>query len=117
MKEQIIKDLLRLRNITKFGREEVSFEFPIGYIGLQPIVNQSAANDLLNKSIDRLIWILKNESYLKSNLLLEEFSKGLKSLDEIAFDTEDRERVCAYYDEIGSIIGLESTNDILNDWL
>lgn len=32
-------------------------------------------------------------------------------------DTEDMERVCEYYDQIREIIGFDSTDEVLNDWL
>lgn len=51
-----------------------------------------------------------NEKYL------EAIKTGLSRFSEIYFelDTEDRERVCVYFEELMDIVGLESSNGQLN---
>lgn len=44
---------------------------------------------------------------------------GLGRFDElyIALDTEDRERVCFYFEQLMDIVGLESSGGLLNDFM
>lgn len=110
IKDNAIEELESLKNLVKFGAETST-----GYIGLLPQEMQPEANDLMNKSINHLIRILK-KSPTKDNIL-NEFKRGLSDFDAFELDTEDRERVCEYYDQIREIIGFDSTDGILNDWL
>jgi hypothetical protein len=48
--------------------------------------------------------------------VLDEFSAALKNFDRAA-DTEDRERVCMNMEKIMDIVGLESSDGLLNNWL
>lgn len=50
-------------------------------------------------------------------MIFDEFETGLESLENIVFDTESRERVCYYYQEIMVIIGVENSNELLNNWM
>ncbi|MES2479200.1 MAG: DUF4844 domain-containing protein [Bacteroidota bacterium] len=43
--------------------------------------------------------------------------KGLARFEGIYLDTEDRERVCQYYEELMDIVGLESSGEHLNDFM
>lgn len=117
VKANAVSDLEKLLFKVKFGPEDESDKLPTDYVGLLPEENQPQANNLLNKSIKRLISILRNEKKITNRMILNEFETGLESLEDIAFDTEDRERVCYYYEEIMDIIGLESTNELLNNWM
>lgn len=42
---------------------------------------------------------------------------GLKRFDSASLDTEDRERVCHYFEELMDIVGLESSGGKLNEWM
>jgi hypothetical protein len=107
--------LIALQKKEKFQQEAEDFNWPVGYIGLEPEENRPLANQLMNESIGRLLQIIDSQPTL--DRILAEYRIGLETFVDIAFDTEDRERVCAYYDEIRQIIGFDSTEGILNDWL
>lgn len=112
--QETILELQELKKNNKFGPETDDFE---EYVGLLPESNQPLANEILNESIGRIIVLLQNNPKPEKNTVLEEFKIGLNNFNGIATDTEDREKVCKYYDSIRIIIGFESTNGILNNWL
>ena len=115
--KETILELKKLRDKKKFGPEEESPAFPFGYVGLLPEENQEKANQLMNASIERLIKILEKNPEPTKDEILAEFKVGVTSFDGIASDTVDKEKVCEYYTQIREIIGFETTNSILNDWL
>lgn len=115
--QDAVTNLRELLNKEKFGPEERSEQLPLGYVGFLPPESRPTANKLLNESISRLIQMLEKEQKVTKRLVLDEFEKGLNSFNELASDTEDRERVCWYYEDIMDIIGLESTNELLNNWM
>lgn len=117
IKPNAVNELEKLLFKVKFGPEVESDMLPIGYVGLLPEEDQPKANRLLNESIKRLIKILRNEKKIAKRIVLNEFESGLESFENLAVDTEDRERVCYYYEEIMDIIGLDSTNELLNNWM
>lgn len=117
IKSDAIIKLKELLQKEKFGPEEKSDQLPLGYVGFLPEENRSLANKTLNQSIVRLISILKQNNKVTSRIVLDEFEIGLNSFEELAFDTEDRERVCWYYEDMMDIIGLESTHELLNNWM
>ncbi len=45
--------------------------------------------------------------------------KGLERFEPIYLDidTEDRERICSYFEELMDIVGLESSNGLLNNFM
>jgi hypothetical protein len=45
--------------------------------------------------------------------------KGLQRFSQIylEIDTENRERICSYFEELMDIVGLESSNGQLNDFM
>lgn len=112
-----VAKLKRLKSKYKFGAEEKSSIFPLGYVGILPKESRPLANHLMNKSLERLIQLIKTKHSPTKLQILDEFNIGLNSFNEIATDTEDRERVCHYYSEIMDIIGLDSSNELLNNWL
>jgi len=59
--------------------------------------------------------IVKNHSYFRKTNGGEKI--GLHAFDDLAVDTEDRERVCWYYEDMMDILGLESTHELLNNWM
>lgn len=113
-----IQNLKILLAKEKFGPEQQNLDkLQLEYVGLLPPESRPLANNLLNESILRLIQILKNEDNVTQRAILNEFERGLNSLEDVAVDTEDRERLCLYYQDIMFIIGLKSTNDLLNNWM
>ena len=110
-------NLQQLLNKDKFGPEEPSEQLTLGYVGFLPPESRPKANNLLNESIRRLILILEKEPKVTKRMILNEFETGLNSFNDIASDTEDKERVCCYYEDIMDIIGLKSSNELLNNWM
>lgn len=49
--------------------------------------------------------------------LLQTLSNGINQINSNQLDTEDREQVAANYEKFLDIIGLESSEGILNSWL
>ena len=47
----------------------------------------------------------------------EKIKIGLLRFSDIYLDTEDRERVCVYFEELMSIVGLESSNGQLSKFM
>ncbi|MDB5226346.1 MAG: hypothetical protein JWN78_539 [Bacteroidota bacterium] len=48
---------------------------------------------------------------------LEMIKIGLGRFDGIYLDTEDKERVCGYFTELMNIVGLKSSDGLLNNFL
>lgn len=117
VKSDAIIKLKELLQKEKFGPEEKTDQLPLGYVGFLPEEDRPLANKTLNESIVRLISILKQNNKVTSRIILDEFEIGLNSFEDLAFDTEDGERVCWYYEDIMDIIGLESTYELLNNWM
>lgn len=112
-----IENLNRMMLDEKFGPEQQSDQLPLGYVGFLPEESRPIANKNLNESINRIILILRDNKKITARMILNEFEIGLKSFNDLANDTEDRERVCRYYEDIMDIIGLESSNELLNNWM
>jgi len=83
------------------------------YNGMRPEIARRLAEAQLNTLIDRLrqqIAATPNKKFV-----LREFSKTLAQFEQI--DTEDRERLCGYLEEIMDILGIESSDGLLNRWM
>jgi hypothetical protein len=93
-------------------------DMSIPYPGLQNNLLKVKANELINRSIDDFILLISDDSTTTND-----FQKGIaKGLDyftslECALDTIDKERICLYFEEIMDIIGLTSSDGILNKWM
>ncbi len=109
IKEDAIDRLIELKREEKFAPVEDE------YVGIIPLENQPLSNQILNDSIDEIIEILRSKP--SQDRILEAYKRGLEKLEDVASDTEDREMVCSYYDRIRQIIGFDSTNGVLNQWL
>lgn len=117
VKPDAISKLKKLLEKEKFGPEEKTNQLPLGYVGFLPEEDRPLANKIMNESIARLISVLEQNKKVTARMVLNEFENGLNSFEDLAFDTEDRERVCWYFEDIMDIIGLESTNELLNNWM
>lgn len=47
----------------------------------------------------------------------EKMRHALVRFSDVNLDTEDRERVCHYFEELMDIVGLESSDGLLNDFV
>ncbi|WP_255497861.1 DUF4844 domain-containing protein [Flavobacterium sp. I3-2] len=85
---------------------------------------------LSDEKLNPLLTSLINESAKDFQLIAEkgnateaEYQNAIKSglnkfsLIYLELDTEDRERICSYYEELMDIVGLESSGGHLNDFM
>ena len=83
------------------------------YNGMRPELRRLIAQAQLNGLIRRLSRGLPSKP--SKRFVLGEFERTLALFEPI--DTEDRERVCRYLEEIMDILGIESSDGVLNRWL
>ena len=101
-----INALKRLRSSAKFTVEDF-------YPGAPTEELRTEAEQLVNRLLDRLTANLGKSPY--KQFVLDEFCQSLDAFKQT--DTEERERLCAYLEEIMDIIGIKSSDGLLNDWL
>lgn len=106
----VLDQLRAFRAVPKFGPDESRFP---GYVGYLPETSRADAEQALNATIDAIIEGLPNQP--TSALVLERFAKGLLWFADS--DTEDRERCCDYLVQVMDIIGLESSDGLLNRFM
>jgi hypothetical protein len=103
----------KLKNKEKFVEDSTLFYHGVGDEKLKPI---------LTNKIDLAIEDFKKVS--QSNNPTDSdyqnaIKKGLERFSEIYLDidTENRERICAYFEELMDIVGLESSDGLLNNFM
>lgn len=69
---------------------------------------------LINLSIDEIMDTLQHKSTISN--ILSVFETGLSRFDKGQLDSEEQDRICGYYDRICEILGIESTEGLLNKW-
>jgi hypothetical protein len=106
--QQTIAKLSELRVRTKY----VDMPGTI-YNGMRPERNRLLAEAQLNRLIDRLRDGLPSNP--SKNFALAEFSKTMAEFE--ATDTEDREQLLRYLEEIMDILGIASSDGLLNGWM
>lgn len=104
---EIQNQLEALRNEPKFVAEEGTI-----YIGATPEV-QAELSTSLNQLIDTLL--ADPEKYSDQDQVLTEFEKFLS--DKQLYDTEDKQRLAEYLEQIMDIYGIESSGGILNEYM
>jgi hypothetical protein len=111
-KKRAIEDLQRLRSAVKFSAEKVIF-----YPGLENESLRDRITTLVNHGIDEFIFVAKNNGGEKD--FQQAIQKGLNYFEALDYnlDTEDRGRVCGYFEEMMEAVGLESSGGILNKWM
>ena len=97
----------------KFVEDFTVFYPGVGDPALRPILTEKinlAAEDFME------IAISEDPSASKYH---EKLATGLQRFSDIylQLDTEDRERICTYFEELMDIVGLESSNGQLNDFM
>lgn len=74
------------------------------------------AERAVNEMLDRLILAFARP--VSKELLLSEFLMMLKHFEESDIsDTEEREQACSYCEEVMDIVGVKSSDGVLNKWL
>ena len=101
----------QFKHKEKFEKDHQIFYPGLADPGLRKILTERinrAANDF-------------NEVSLRPGATADDYreaiKKGLERFDEIYLDTEDRERVCHYFEELMDIVGLESSGGMLNTFM
>ena len=100
------------------SKDKFTEETAIFYPGLSDEKLKPVLTELINKSAEDFQKIAK-----KGNAAEEEYLKaienGLNRFTSIylELDTEDRERICTYYEELMDIVGLESSDGHLNNFM
>jgi hypothetical protein len=110
-KEKAIEALQHLRLEKKFMADESTF-----YPGLENESIRGRITDLINRGVDEFISVVKSNGTEKD--FQQAIGKGLSYFEilDYSLDTEDRERVCGYFEEMMDAVGLESSGGILNRW-
>ena len=108
-----MKKFEKFKAKEKFIADSVIYYPGIAKPSMRPILTEKinlAANDLeklarTNKATDK--------DYQ------EQIKIGLQRFGDVylELDTEDRERVCHYFEELMDIVGLESSDGLLNDFM
>lgn len=106
----VLDQLRSFRARSKFGPDDSRFP---GYVGYLPETDRADAERELNAVVDALIAGLPGQP--AGALVLNCFAKGL--LWFASSDTEDRERCCDYLVEVMDIVGLESSEGLLNRFM
>lgn len=112
-----INDLEAFIRKEKFGEESPASYPPLGYTGLSDKSLTEPLTALLNQSAADFIAVAKTgatERKFRDAIQtgLERFSENHPNLE-----TEDRERICDYYEQIMDCVELENSGGHLNTWL
>lgn len=95
----------------KFVKEEGLLYPGIGDPALKPVLTEKinlAADDFKE---------LADKGAATDEEYQDAIKKGLTRFSGLYLDTEDRERVCGYFEELMDIVGLESSGGRLNDFM
>ena len=109
-KDKLVADLLKIKSLIKFEKNE-----DIPYSGISDNNIRLELNKLIDSSVDE--FVSKVESGATDRDFQELIQKGLIRFDRFELDTDDRERVCLYYEELMDVINLESSGGIINKWM
>lgn len=86
------------------------------YPGIGDPSMKSALSEKINKAADDFEMVAAGGSPTKA-LYLEVLKAGLARFKGIYLDTEDRERVALYFQELMDIVELESSDGLLNEFV
>lgn len=103
----------KFKNKEKFIEDMTIFYPGIGDEKLKPILT-----DKINLIVDDFKKIAESKNATDEDYQ-NAIKKGLQRFSEIylEIDTENRERICHYFEELMDIVGLESSNGQLNDFM
>ena len=114
---QILTPKNAMDKFEEFKKKEKFIEdLEIFYPGLADPTLQPILTEKINLSAEDFKIIAE-----KRNATEKDYQKviknGLQRFDYLALDTDERERVCSYYEELMDIVGLESSGGALNNFL
>ena len=97
----------------KFVEDSELFYPGIGDPAMKPTLTQK-----INKAADDFKEVAQSENPTDQKYQ-EKIGIGLKRFSDVymELDTEDRERVCSYFEELMDIVGLESSDGQLNEFM
>ncbi len=103
----------RLKKKEKFVEDLKIFYPGVGDEKLKPILTSK-----INLAIEDFKKVAQSNNPTDEDYQ-NAIKKGLERFSEIYLDidTENRERICTYFEELMDIVGLESSNGLLNDFL
>jgi len=113
MRNDIINRLEAFQQKEKFA-EDLSIFYP----GISDISMQEPLSEIINSVANEFKnFVLTQRTTDKD--LLQVIQGGLQSFKSvyINLDTEDRERICLYMEELMDIVGLESSGGTLNQFM
>jgi len=108
--ENVIKKIEIFKNKEKFIKDDKLQYAGVGNPKLKPILTAK-----INLSADDFIELFKKRTATDKSYQ-QAIKKGLDRFSDVyaQVDSEDRERVCLYYEELMDIVGLESSGGHLN---
>lgn len=108
-----MKELDAFKEKVKFAANDAT-----GYVGLGDPSLQPALTEKINLAADDFK-TLATKGNATDEAYQDAIEKGLKRFSEVYLylDTEDREQVCAYFEELMDIVGLESSGGHLNHFM
>jgi hypothetical protein len=113
MKIKVIKQLDSFLQKEKFV-EDLSLFYPgISDVSLKEPLSKKI-NSVANEFKELVI-----SNQLNNKDFLQKIQAGLQSFEPLYLDldTEDRERICYYFEELMDIVGLESSDGLLNQFM
>lgn len=107
--KEIIENLITLKTVSKFENDGINVDFARD-------IDKTALLSTYHAVIDTFIHASENgrptdEEY--QSLI----ASGLERFDNYNLDTEDREKLCGYFEDILDAIDLESSGGAINTWL
>ena len=102
---QKINDLNKLRQQTKFTKQN-------DYPGAPDERIRTVSEQHINSLLDRLITGLPLAP--RKSFVLQHFKITLTALHD--YDSEERDQAAQYLDEIMTIVGMQSSNELINVW-
>ena len=99
------------KNKEKFLQDDKLFYPGISEQALKPILTEKinlAADDFKKLAEKSLVTDKEYQDVIKN---------GLERFTELQLDTEDKERICSYFEELMDIVGLESSDGHLNNFM
>jgi hypothetical protein len=106
-----------IQNLKKFKAKSKFDPDQKLYTGLSKSELKTKLTEILNQSADDFITTVNNKPTEKK--FQDDIKKGLSRFNPyyLNLDTEDREKVCSYFEELMDCVGLESSDGVLNKWL
>jgi hypothetical protein len=110
--DKAISDLEHFKTTSKFDKDTVGMFYP----GIADPALKPTLTNLINQAADDFKEVATDKEPTEKKFQ-EKISIGLSRFTPLGLDTEDRERVCSYFEELMDIVGLESSGGHLNDWM